>query len=44
MHLGRFLDFSQKVVGVSSKTEVFISNFQFTCGTEFSGSGKIFGC
>ena len=29
MQLGRFLDFSQKVVGVTLKTEVFSSKFQF---------------
>ena len=36
VHLGRLLHFSQKVVGLTLKTEVFISNFQFTCRAKFS--------
>ena len=40
VHLGRFLDFSQKVVGVTLKTEVFIRNLQFTYRAKFSAFGR----
>ena len=42
MHLGRFLHFCQKVVGVTLKTEVFSCNFQFTYGAKFVAVGQIF--
>ena len=39
VHLGRFLHLAKKVVRVTLKTEAFMSNFQFTCRTEFSAFG-----
>ena len=35
MHLGRFLHFSEKVVGVTLKMEAFSSNFHFPYRAKF---------
>ena len=39
VHLGIFMDFIQKVAGVTLKTEDFGSNFQFTYRANFSAFG-----
>ena len=39
VHLGRFLHFSQKIVGVTLTTEVFISNLKFMCREKFAAFG-----
>ena len=41
MHLGRFLDFSQKVVGVTLKTDDLSSHFQFMHRAKFSAFEQI---
>ena len=40
VHLGRFLHFSQEVVGVTLKTQAFVSNFQFSYRAKFSALGR----